>query len=71
MTAVLRDFDPSRDRKACYRIWEEVGWFEPGREALADLWFDASRGHVAELEGPPPAPFGTSRRTCRSPPSPA
>ncbi len=51
MDVELRDYDSGRDREACYRIWRECGWLEPGKEANVDLWFDASRGHVATIDG--------------------
>ncbi len=48
---ILRRYEHDRDRDACQRIWQECGWLTSGKEEAAHLYFEHSRGHVAEVEG--------------------
>jgi predicted acetyltransferase len=38
---LLRRYEESKDRKAVYRIFEEVGWLEEGRDKKKDRYVDA------------------------------
>jgi len=60
-----RDYDPTTDKDAVYRIIREVGWAEPGREQHLDLTFEAYRSLVAELDGSPECVVCTAPGTMR------
>ena len=47
---IFRDYNPSKDRKAAFRIWREVGWMQD-RDKELDLYLKACRGRVAEING--------------------
>ncbi len=49
----LRDYDPTKDKKAVYRIWRKVGWLEEGekQQEVAGLAIGCSRARVAEIDG--------------------
>ncbi len=47
----LRTYDRLRDKEAAYRVYQEVGWLEKGKEENADRVIDAGRAHVAEIAG--------------------
>ncbi|NSW57681.1 MAG: hypothetical protein HPY44_16845 [Armatimonadetes bacterium] len=51
MDVVYRDCDATRDAADIQRIWEEIGWIEPGREGVGEAVASAYRGLVAELDG--------------------
>jgi hypothetical protein len=46
---ILRAYDAERDRKAACRIWREVGWIEEGQEEAVDIFVQACRAMVAEV----------------------
>ena len=48
---MLRPFDPTKDRDATIRIWDEVGWLEFSSEEIVNRWVDAGRAMVAEVAG--------------------
>jgi predicted acetyltransferase len=48
---IFRSYDPSRDREAVRRIWQEVGWLPQGKEEPMFWWLDAGPALVAELNG--------------------
>jgi hypothetical protein len=45
----LRAYDPARDREACHRIWQEVGWLEAGKEPAMDLYVTGGKAWVADV----------------------
>ncbi len=47
----FRPYGPDRDKEAVHRIWREIGWIEPGHEPRLDLFLEAGRALVAEVEG--------------------
>jgi len=47
----FRVYDPEKDKDAVHRIWHETGWVEPGRERWMDLFVEAARSWVAEING--------------------
>jgi hypothetical protein len=47
----FRTYDPERDKTAAQRIWREIGWLEEGKEAEMDVFVEASRAMVADLNG--------------------
>lgn len=51
MGLAYRDCDATRDAADIQRIWEEIGWIEPGREGVGEAVVSAYRGLVAELDG--------------------
>ncbi len=52
MAAVsFRPYDAGRDRDAVHRIWRETGWLESGQEQSLDLFLEANRCRVAEVNG--------------------
>ncbi len=48
---VFRAYDRDRDRDAVHRIWREAGWIESGQEPHLDIFVDACRSRVAEIDG--------------------
>lgn len=48
---LLRDYDAHKDKEAAHRIWAEIGWLEKDKEAIMDAFIEASRAHVAEVNG--------------------
>jgi predicted acetyltransferase len=48
---MFRPFDPERDREATRRIWREVGWHDGKDTASMDVYVDASRALVGEVDG--------------------
>ncbi|MEM8903997.1 MAG: hypothetical protein AAGF02_09870, partial [Actinomycetota bacterium] len=51
--ALLRPYDPDRDRDAVGRIWCEIGWIEGDDHQLValDRFLSIARATVAELDG--------------------
>ena len=47
----FRPYDAARDQKAVHRIWREIGWIESGQEPHLDIFVDACRSWVAEIDG--------------------
>ncbi|UCH78767.1 MAG: hypothetical protein JSU81_02120, partial [Candidatus Coatesbacteria bacterium] len=50
----FRVYDEARDREAVRRIWQEVGWIEPGNDRHAqglDFFLSAGRALVADVGG--------------------
>jgi len=47
----FRAYDRDRDREAVHRIWREIGWIESGQEPRLDIFVDACRSWVAEIDG--------------------
>ena len=51
---MFRDYDPIKDKEAALRIWREVGWFEEGKDKLAEVlvrFISCGRALVAEIDG--------------------
>jgi hypothetical protein len=46
-----RAYDPERDKEATHRIWRETGWIEDGQEQAMDVFLQAGRAMVAEVNG--------------------
>ncbi len=46
-----RDYDSQKDKDAVRRIWLEIGWVNKEKIATADLFTEAGRTIVAELNG--------------------
>ena len=49
-----RPYDPAQDESAVLRIWNEVGWVDPERDAETDAFraiVSAGRGLVSEING--------------------
>ena len=46
----FRPYEPEKDKDAVHRIWREIGWIEPGHEPRLDLFLQAGRTLVAEVE---------------------
>ncbi len=53
MDVKFRRYDPERDHDAVCRIWKEVGWLKDEEQAKQafELFLEANRGHVVELQG--------------------
>ena len=47
----FRTYDPKVDKAAVQRIWRETGWLEEGKEEEMDVFVEASRAMVADLDG--------------------
>ncbi|MHC4319941.1 MAG: GNAT family N-acetyltransferase [Planctomycetota bacterium] len=47
----FRAYDPDKDKEAVHRIWHETGWLETGHERQMDLFVEAGRSWVAEVNG--------------------
>jgi hypothetical protein len=47
----FRPYDAERDREAAHRIWRETGWIEEGQEEAMDIFVQAGRAMVAEING--------------------
>ena len=47
----FRSYDPKKDRDAVHRIWREIGWLEKDKEEWSDLYIEAGRALVAEVNG--------------------
>jgi predicted acetyltransferase len=44
-----RDYDPTRDKQAVYRIWREVGWIGKDKQDELDRYLRCGRAVVAEM----------------------
>jgi hypothetical protein len=47
----FRAYDRDKDQEAVHRIWRETGWLESGHEQQMDLFVEAGRSSVAEING--------------------
>jgi hypothetical protein len=47
----FRPYDVERDKEATHRIWREIGWIEEGQEEAMDIFVQAGRAMVAEING--------------------
>ncbi len=47
----FRAYDPERDKDAAHRIWRETGWIEESEVASMDVFVEACRAMVAEVNG--------------------
>jgi ribosomal protein S18 acetylase RimI-like enzyme len=55
-----RIYDRTRDRAAVQRIFREVGWSKEGEEEKIDLFMDAGRTLIADLDGDPVSVVSTA-----------
>lgn len=47
----FRSYDPVKDKEAVHRIWRETGWLEDGQEEAMDIFVEASRTSIADIDG--------------------
>jgi len=48
---IYRPYDHDRDKDACVRIFQEVGWVSPGMESVPEWFLPETRARVAEVHG--------------------
>lgn len=48
---IFRAYDPSRDRAAAHRIWQEVGWMDKDDAKANQAYVEAANALVVEMEG--------------------
>ncbi|MHC4827771.1 MAG: GNAT family N-acetyltransferase, partial [Planctomycetota bacterium] len=61
----FRVYDVEKDKDAAHRIWLETGWIEPGHERQMDLFIEAARSWVAEMNGEAECLVNTAPGTVR------
>ncbi|MBD3170212.1 MAG: hypothetical protein GF307_12070 [candidate division Zixibacteria bacterium] len=48
-----RDYDPNKDKEAVHRLWQEVGWEQPGNPEPMDYALKSARVIVCDIDGQP------------------